>query len=121
MHYSSPSGPVDFNPLHNEGGDYEHLLEDRKADAISIHSTTRVETSVCTDLETEGYISIHSTTRVETWEAPALSLSRYTFQSTPPRGWRRFSQLRGFCTDDFNPLHHEGGDVSWQTVSKESQ
>ena len=110
MHYSSPSGPVDFNPLHHEGGDYEHLLEDRKADAISIHSTTRVETSVCTDLETEGYISIHSTTRVETWEAPALSLSRYTFQSTPPRGWRHINPYHTRCWGHFNPLHHEGGD-----------
>ena len=89
MHYSSPSGPVDFNPLHHEGGDYEHLLEDRKADAISIHSTTRVETDVSQFALQYADISIHSTTRVETSLCNCFVL----------------------FGNNFNPLHHEGGDI----------
>ena len=57
---------------------------------ISIHSTTRVETQLWYCPESRPKISIHSTTRVETWKLVRVS--------------RRFT--------DFNPLHHEGGDVS---------
>ena len=65
MHYSSPSGPVDFNPLHHEGGDLLSLLR-RPFFLISIHSTTRVETLSLRHLWCGQMISIHSTTRVET-------------------------------------------------------
>ena len=63
--------------------------------SISIHSTTRVETS--SGLSAVGYlvISIHSTTRVETGAGPA---SRHTM-------------------NNFNPLHHEGGDAGLAILS----
>ena len=77
-------------------------------------------------------ISIHSTTRVETNPASGFLIPS-KFQSTPPRGWRRWNhtnQFNGRCISihsttrvetcrslcsrcvsmDFNPLHHEGGD-----------
>ena len=34
------------------------------------------------------------------------------FQSTPPRGWRRYPPYQYSCVSPyFNPLHHEGGDM----------
>ena len=57
----------DFNPLHREGGD-------RTAD----------------QKEKYAKISIHSTARVETHSAILVPRPFYKFQSTPPRGWRRF-------------------------------
>ena len=105
---------------------------------ISIHSTTRVETNyqLLTSLyrefqstpprgwrphrrdamlETFG-ISIHSTTRVETFVC-SFSLRSVRFQSTPPRGWRRSTIRIRYLNQDFNPLHHEGGDL-WASLDK---
>ena len=84
-------------------------------------------------LQSMQRISIHSAARAETPTSNGLTIIGGKFQSTPPRGRRRrpslveggavhisihsaaraetcFSQLRGFCTDDFNPLRREGGD-----------
>ena len=129
---TSPVHLTHFNPLHHEGGDYFAKLEFRRrivfqstpprgwrhwvgpghvhGVAISIHSTTRVET---VNQSVKCYfikISIHSTTRVETqqisspFRSIAISIHSTTrvetinqinppsfllFQSTPPRGWRR--------------------------------
>ena len=122
----------DFNPLHHEGGDFIRYQDGFKF-WISIHSTTRVETCKVLAGDMGGGISIHSTTRVETY-AYHHAVYYLTFQSTPPRGWRRFQMYyfpsleafqstppRGWrrkdfmvfwITDDFNPLHHEGGDAN---------
>ena len=78
---------------------------------ISIHSTARVETHCVTDYFVYRIISIHSTARVETernrqasWMVTNFNplhreggdfmtwrgdIWACTFQSTPPRGWRR--------------------------------
>ena len=100
----------DFNPLHHEGGDRDRQTKAGQHE-ISIHSTTRVETApVATEQKCKQ------------------------FQSTPPRGWRRFSFINSYRYFDisihsttrvetwrrkmeisifehFNPLHHEGGDL----------
>ena len=77
---------------------------------ISIHSTARVETDIP---QTNIYIleiSIHSTARVETFRS-SVSAEFRLFQSTPPRGWRRFDRYCHSRTErNFNPLHREGGD-----------
>ena len=54
---------------------------------ISIHSTTRVETTLRVATPSDGDISIHSTTRVET-QSQQSERRTAKFQSTPPRGWR---------------------------------
>ena len=82
-------------------------------------------------------ISIHSTTRVETSGTPGLPGDTNLFQSTPPRGWRRGSACHHVLIHaisihsttrvetsqgnplyallaNFNPLHHEGGDQQWE-------
>ncbi len=56
---------------------------------ISIHSTTRVETTLRVATPSDGDISIHSTTRVET-QSQQSERRTAKFQSTPPRGWRRY-------------------------------
>ena len=64
-------------------------------------------------------ISIHSTTRVET-TCTITDVTTYTqFQSTPPRGWRhlRAPGLK-MTIIYFNPLHHEGGDPDWSLVER---
>ena len=61
---------------------------------ISIHSTTRVETGESAFIRTFERISIHSTTRVETIER-INTLPMEIFQSTPPRGWRL--NTKRFC------------------------
>ena len=81
---------------------------------ISIHSTTRVETSKIIEAVYTSDISIHSTTRVETYTAMGIS-DRLIFQSTPPRGWRPGYKITFPNGGDFNPLHHEGGDL-WSSV-----
>ena len=79
---------VYFNPLHHEGGDIAFLnkstlfldfnpLHHEGGDPASCRSTGCV------------YISIHSTTRVETSRVRTPS-DVNLFQSTPPRGWRRY-------------------------------
>ena len=41
-----------------------------------------------------------------------FALSSPRFQSTPPRGWRRFLAIpKQSCAGNFNPLHREGGDT----------
>ena len=101
---------------------------------ISIHSTARVETIPRVPNRPFSLISIHSTARVET-SFPPVRVFKKSFQSTPPRGWRRLSSApllrashrfqstppRGWrpcptCTyaagrRNFNPLHREGGDT----------
>ena len=101
-----------FNPLHREGGDLTLFQPREAAKVISIHSTARVETSIMWPAQKLPHISIHSTARVETINlTPDLSLIGYfnplhreggdppgqfsvnphlEFQSTPPRGWRRW-------------------------------
>ena len=115
---STASGLViyenDFNPLHREGGDI-----------------TSVNGGV------DYIISIHSTARVETQRTLSHSRTNYIFQSTPPRGWRRpyldagggdagisihstarvetWRHRTSFrYPGNFNPLHREGGDRTWQ-------
>ena len=78
-----------FNPLHHEGGDCLGTLTFMMLEVISIHSTTRVETSTIPQARGHLCISIHSTTRVETL--------------------RTFTVLNSLAY--FNPLHHEGGDI----------
>ena len=127
------SGLTDFNPLHHEGGDLSKI-DYHNQETISIHSTTRVETvnyghrTVDDDdfnpLHHEGgdatqsvksktgeMISIHSTTRVETLISSVMTGSRI-FQSTPPRGWRQRWSESLLPVQYFNPLHHEGGDLT---------
>ena len=78
---------LNFNPLHHEGGDVTQFLHSLLYE-ISIHSTTRVETR------------LHR-----------KRLGGRKFQSTPPRGWRRYRPVQNAeSVQDFNPLHHEGGD-----------
>ena len=75
-----------FNPLHREGGDKViGMIFKRQA------------------------ISIHSTARVETFSEP-FKVGNPLFQSTPPRGWRL--GIANVCRGhrNFNPLHREGGD-----------
>ena len=59
-------------------------------------------------------ISIHSTTRVETTHCFHTNHNIWWFQSTPPRGWRRSCSTIPVHLTHFNPLHHEGGDVFWK-------
>ena len=78
-----------FNPLHREGGDKViGMIFKRQA------------------------ISIHSTARVETFSEP-FKVGNPLFQSTPPRGWRL--GIANVCRGhrNFNPLHREGGDGNY--------
>ena len=63
-------------------------------------------------MRTLRFISIHSTTRVETSQHTINSVF-CEFQSTPPRGWRRFNTSPWRAAVNFNPLHHEGGDSGY--------
>ena len=104
-------GPLNmyhFNPLHHEGGDGDATTK-RTVIAISIHSTTRVETT----------IKYHPCAKKKFQSTPPRGWrpARHNrtvvigaFQSTPPRGWRPRFGLDGKTFSDFNPLHHEGGD-----------
>ena len=42
---------------------------------------------------------------------------RRVFQSTPPRGWRHRRNSQTKIGGNFNPLHHEGGDIIRRIVS----
>ena len=77
---------------------------------ISIHSTARVETLLPGNREWLAGISIHSTARVETLLSFCPVLPE-VFQSTPPRGWRHLRAPPRPSTNNFNPLHREGGDI----------
>ena len=83
------------------------------SDSISIHSTTRVETTIAVTLVTEpiNFNPLHH-------EGGDLGgcvhwYIFFRFQSTPPRGWRR-ERTRADRSGSgyFNPLHHEGGDLN---------
>ena len=78
---------------------------------ISIHSTTRVETKTVRNILNQIKISIHSTTRVETGTGrknqrrDAISIHSTTRVET-------FIIVKAVSyINDFNPLHHEGGDL----------
>ena len=87
--------------------------------SISIHSAARAETLHSLREDWKRQISIHSAARAETIIS-RICQDYFVFQSTPPRGRRRcFSQLRGFCTDDFNPLRREGGDSDTLTLLRQ--
>ena len=79
-----------FNPLHREGGDLVGRWRFRQGLVISIHSTARVETKTIPGNQALTQISIHSTARVETGISRVILASEMEFQSTPPRGWRRY-------------------------------
>ena len=123
-----------FNPLHHEGGDLLDLASMAPAQVISIHSTTRVETHEMCESGEIPYISIHSTTRVETLNKNRATVYRYisihstTRVETVPgvfeRALRHNISIHSTTrvetgpaaspsdrTLDFNPLHHEGGDL----------
>ena len=87
---------------------------------ISIHSTTRVETKIDCFLFCPKCISIHSTTRVETIEALANCDGDIDFNPLHHEGGDLyfFSEIRRFV--DFNPLHHEGGDQLYPADLMES-
>ena len=87
LRFAFPLLPVNFNPLHREGGDGNHSPVRGGCMGISIHSTARVETEAKQDFDNKMDISIHSTARVET-------------------GYR----LCKAKSKNFNPLHREGGD-----------
>ena len=91
------------------------MVRSQPRSGISIHSTTRVETSphpYCLVLTT---ISIHSTTRVETFCQPNMSSLRL-FQSTPPRGWRQ-----QYYTITTTILQHISTNKSYPTPSNHGQ
>ena len=123
---------TDFNPLHHEGGDLIKRYFPMYCN-ISIHSTTRVETfplSVILPLFSQfqstpprGWrlglrpcinhfpaISIHSTTRVETNALPLFVRNIHYFNPLHHEGGDLSASLIPFSTWNFNPLHHEGGD-----------
>mgnify|MGYP000106702080 FL=1 len=152
---SVPANTTDFNPLHREGGDWCAYEACRQH--MEFQSTPPRGWRLMHRLINLGNlrISIHSTARVETWISPpptpftsnfnplhreggdfsAHSVRNMDslFQSTPPRGWRRWAvggtssrdnisihstarvetlmpiSMHGYHTD-FNPLHREGGD-----------
>ena len=79
-----------FNPLHREGGDRNGGTGPDACPGISIHSTARVETKTIPGNQALTQISIHSTARVETGISRVILASEMEFQSTPPRGWRRY-------------------------------
>ena len=76
---------------------------------ISIHSTTRVETRPRDPNRDRAFISIHSTTRVETLGASTGNYSK-SFQSTPPRGWRRGA----ICCDTAEDLFQSTPPRGWR-------
>ena len=80
----------DFNPLHHEGGDNSLAVSIEQSDRISIHSTTRVET--CSEEDGPVTISYFNPLHHEGGDISAYSgnVPEVEFQSTPPRGWRRW-------------------------------
>ena len=83
---------------------------------ISIHSTTRVETTRGPKRGRKFKISIHSTTRVETPHPRMERISRTIFQSTPPRGWRQ-----QYYTITTTILQHISTNKSYPTPSNHGQ
>ena len=103
--------PPDFNPLHHEGGDAQDTCVDYPDIYISIHSTTRVETTHAKAVMIIRIISIHSTTRVETHVKYDRHISIHISIHSTTR-----VETESGVTDvehyiHFNPLHHEGGDA----------
>ena len=78
---------------------------------ISIHSTTRVETRLESNLLDISGISIHSTTRVETHDWIPLRYPPGDFNPLHHEGGDIACFPTSDILDDFNPLHHEGGDL----------
>ena len=87
------SGFEDFNPLHHEGGDLIRVSLPLIIWAISIHSTTRVETLYTLD-----------------------DIRSVLFQSTPPRGWRQ-----QYYTITTTILQHISTNKSYPTPSNHGQ
>ena len=83
-----------------------HVLSTR----ISIHSTTRVETSLSDCSMDSARISIHSTTRVETPSQEIYSDCFSNFNPLHHEGGDAPAGPDGCYPGNFNPLHHEGGD-----------
>ena len=84
-----------FNPLHHEGGD---LLASTAPLKLTVFQSTPPRgwrQRDGGDCLADHVISIHSTTRVETSSDGAITADIIKFQSTPPRGWRLQNQ-RGF-------------------------
>ena len=82
-----------------------------KEKTISIHSTTRVETMVHGFSMLQRLISIHSTTRVETEDRRNVNRECWISIHSTTRVETFIIQNRHHFFKDFNPLHHEGGDV----------
>ena len=80
-------------------------------EVISIHSTTRVETSTIPQARGHLCISIHSTTRVETHDWIPLRYPPGDFNPLHHEGGDIACFPTSDILDDFNPLHHEGGDL----------
>ena len=80
-------------------------------EVISIHSTTRVETSTIPQARGHLCISIHSTTRVETLRTFTVLNSLAYFNPLHHEGGDIACFPTSDILDDFNPLHHEGGDL----------
>ena len=96
-----------FNPLHHEGGD--EVGVSRMEDDIVFQSTPprgwRPPAIYCSYRMPS--ISIHSTTRVETsfWTIYNCNMQ---FQSTPPRGWRLRYMARMHCGSGFQSTPPRG-------------
>ena len=103
-----------FNPLHHEGGDdaLSTAVWDPK---ISIHSTTRVETSPNPSFRRT---SRFQSTPPRGWRRRCLTVCRqsWTFQSTPPRGWRQ-----QYYTITTTILQHISTNKSYPTPSNHGQ
>ena len=102
-------GCGDFNPLHHEGGDPVEVLYPNGV-IISIHSTTRVETASPCKSSAMLPISIHSTTRVETYRPALLLQYLRNFNPLHHEGGDLYLLCMAQRIAYFNPLHHEGGD-----------
>ena len=100
-----------FNPRSREGSDQNLRWKISAATEISIHAPARGATGART-METGIYIiSIHAPARGATTHGePGMATAK--FQSTLPRGERRYSGLEEYADKgDFNPRSREGSDL----------
>ena len=62
-------------------------------------------------------ISIHSTTRVETQRRQLRPIQKYDFNPLHHEGGDLYLKPTSCLYCNFNPLHHEGGDCFFQSIS----
>ena len=101
---------ADFNPLHHEGGD--RFVEFQPVEPVPFQSTPPRgwRHKPVNGQPVHVHISIHSTTRVETVSGMIFMTVKTDFNPLHHEGGDidKFTAIT--LTVDFNPLHHEGGD-----------